>query len=289
MTTDCLHRFLLDDLDIAGTLVRLGPVWQKLLEGRGYPLPVARLLGELSASTLLVGSSLKQPGRLTIQLRGNGPISLLVIDCNEQLQVRGMAKCAQTMVEASLREMLGDGQMLLVLDMPTMREPYQSIVPIDGESIAGVFEHYLGQSVQQPARLFLAVSDEAAAGMLLQKLPTAAERDADGWARAEALAATIGRSELLSLAAEDLLPRLFPEETIRLFAAQGVTLNCPEDWQKARALLRTLRASEVYATLHEHGEVLIRDEICNREYRFDAAAIDELFADPAATVPTTRH
>ncbi|MEF8753703.1 MAG: Hsp33 family molecular chaperone HslO [Accumulibacter sp.] len=289
MTTDCLHRFLLDDLDIAGTLVRLGPVWQKLLEGRGYPLPVARLLGELSASTLLVGSSLKQPGRLTIQLRGNGPISLLVIDCNEQLQVRGMAKCAQTMVEASLREMLGDGQMLLVLDMPTMREPYQSIVPIDGESIAGVFEHYLGQSVQQPARLFLAVSDEAAAGMLLQKLPTAAERDADGWVRAEALAATIGRSELLSLAAEDLLPRLFPEETIRLFAAQGVTLNCPEDWQKARALLRTLGASEVYATLHEHGEVLIRDEICNREYRFDARAIDELFADPAVTPPTTRH
>lgn len=289
MTTDCLHRFLLDDLDIAGALVRLGPVWQKLLEGRGYPLPVARLLGELSASTLLVGSSLKQPGRLTIQLRGNGPISLLVIDCNEQLQVRGMAKCAQTMVDASLREMLGDGQMLLVLDMPTMREPYQSIVPIDGESIAGVFEHYLGQSVQQPARLFLAVSDEAAAGMLLQKLPTAAERDADGWARAEALAATIGRSELLSLAAEDLLPRLFPEETIRLFAAQGVTLNCPEDWQKARALLRTLGASEVYATLHEHGEVLIRDEICNREYRFDAPAIDELFADPAVTQPTTRH
>jgi molecular chaperone Hsp33 len=200
-----------------------------------------------------------------------------------------MAKCAQTMVEASLREMLGDGQMLLVLDMPTMREPYQSIVPIDGESIAGVFEHYLGQSVQQPARLFLAVSDEAAAGMLLQKLPTAAERDADGWVRAEALAATIGRSELLSLAAEDLLPRLFPEETIRLFAAQGVTLNCPEDWQKARALLRTLGASEVYATLHEHGEVLIRDEICNREYRFDARAIDELFADPAVTPPTTRH
>ncbi len=289
MTTDCLHRFLLDDLDIAGTLVRLGPVWQKLLEGRGYPLPVARLLGELSASTLLVGSSLKQPGRLTIQLRGNGPISLLVIDCNEQLQVRGMAKCAQTMVDASLREMLGDGQMLLVLDMPTMREPYQSIVPIDGESIAKVFEHYLGQSVQQPARLFLAVSDEAAAGMLLQKLPTAAERDADGWARAEALAATIGRSELLSLAAEDLLPRLFPEETIRLFAAQGVTLNCPDDWQKARALLRTLGASEVYATLHEHGEVLIRDEICNREYRFDAPAIDELFADPAVTPPTPRH
>ncbi len=290
MNSDCLHRFLLDDLDIAGALVRLGPVWRKLLDNRGYPMPVARLLGELSASSLLVSSNLKQPGRVTIQLRGNGPISLLVIDCNEQLQIRGMAKCAQTVGEASLRELFGDGQLLFALDTPSMREPYQSIVPIDGESIAQVFEHYLGQSVQQPARLFLAVSDEAAAGLLLQKLPIAEERDADGWARAEALAATVTGPELLSLAAEELLPRLFPEETIHLFAARGVTLNCPEDWQKARALLRTLGASEVYATLHEYGEVLIRDEICNREYRFAAPAIDELFADAAtSTPPATRH
>ncbi|EXI87210.1 MAG: Heat shock protein 33 [Candidatus Accumulibacter sp. BA-94] len=289
MTTDCLYRFVLDDLDISGALVRLGPVWQELLEDRGYPLPVAELLGELSASSLLVSSNLKQPGRVTIQLRGNGPISLLVIDCNEQLQIRGMAKCAQEIVHGSLRELLGDGQLLLSLDMPSMREPYQSIVPVDSETVAQVFEHYLGQSVQQPARLFLAVSDETAAGLLLQKLPTTEERDADGWARAEALAATVSRPELLSLAAEELLPRLFPEETIRLFAAQEVALNCPEDWQKAGALLRTLGAREVYAALRENGEVVIRDEICNREYRFDAPAIDELFAIPVTTSPTTRH
>ncbi|HCN69052.1 MAG TPA: hypothetical protein DIT03_12465 [Candidatus Accumulibacter sp.] len=156
MTTDCLHRFLLDDLDIAGALVRLGPVWQKLLQDRGYPLAVARLLGELSACSLLVGSNLKQPGRVTLQLRGNGPISLLVIDCNEQLQIRGMAKSAQPTPEGSLRELLGDGHLLLALDMPSMREPYQSIVPIDGDSIAEGFEQYLGESVQLPARLFLA-------------------------------------------------------------------------------------------------------------------------------------
>jgi hypothetical protein len=72
---------------------RLGPVWRKMLENRDYPAPVSRLLGEMSATTLLLGGKLKQPGRLTIQLRGNGPVSLLVIDCNEQLQIRGMARC----------------------------------------------------------------------------------------------------------------------------------------------------------------------------------------------------
>jgi hypothetical protein len=101
-------------------------------------------------TTLLLGGNLKQPGRLTIQLRGNGPVSLLVIDCNEQLQIRGMARCEAQPESKSLRELLGHGHLQLSLDMRSMREPYQSIVPLDGENVAEVFEHYLRQSDQLP-------------------------------------------------------------------------------------------------------------------------------------------
>ena len=289
MLDDYLSRFLLDDLDIRGAVVRLGPVWRKMIENRDYPAPVGRLLGEMSATTLLLGDKLKQPGRLTIQMRGNGPVSLLVIDCDEQLQIRGMARCATQPEEHSVPALLGDGQLLLSLDMPSMREPYQSIVPLDGESIAEVFEHYLRQSEQLPARFFLAASSSAAAGLFLQKLPSADQRDADGWARVEALAATVKAAELLSLPAEKLLLRLFPDETVRLFPARIVVHNCPEDWEKVRFLLRSLGPAEVYAVLREHGEVLIKDDICNREYRFDAPAIDSLFSDALQTTSPTLH
>ncbi len=289
MFDDYLSRFLLDDLDIRGAVVRLGPAWRKMIENRDYPAPVGRLLGEMSATTLLLGDKLKQPGRLTIQMRGNGPVSLLVIDCDEQLQIRGMARCATQPEEHSVPALLGDGQLLLSLDMPSMREPYQSIVPLDGESIAEVFEHYLGQSEQLPARFFLAASSSAAAGLFLQKLPSADQRDADGWARVEALAATVKAAELLSLPAEELLLRLFPDETVRLFPARIVVHNCPEDWEKVRFLLRSLGPAEVYAVLREHGEVLIKDDICNREYRFDAPAIDSLFSDALQTTSPTLH
>jgi molecular chaperone Hsp33 len=289
MTTDRVCRFLLDDLDISGAFVSLGPVWRKMLENRDYPAAVVRLLGEMSATTLLLAGKLKQPGRLTIQLRGNGPVSLLVIDCNEDLHLRGMARCSAPPASESVAQLLGDGQLLLSLEMPSMREPYQSIVPLDGETIAEVFEHYLKQSVQMPSRLFLAASADAAAGLFLEKLPTAEQRDADGWTRVEALAATLKRPELLSLPAEELLRRLFHEETIRLFPAKTVLYNCPEDWEKVRSLLRALGPSEVYAALHEHGEVVIQDDICNREYRFDARAIDELFLGSAADTPPTLH
>ncbi|HCZ16697.1 MAG TPA: molecular chaperone Hsp33 [Candidatus Accumulibacter sp.] len=289
MTDDCLCRFLLEDLDIVGAVVRLGPAWRQMLDNRDYPVPVARLLGEMTATTLLLAGKLKQPGRLTVQLRGGGAVSLLVIDCNEQLQIRGMASCSAQIVAGSAAELLGDGQLQLSLDMASMREPYLSIVPLAGENIAEIFEHYLGQSDQLPARLFLAASADNAAGLFLQRLPTAEERDADGWTRVEALASTVQAAELLSLPADELLRRLFGEETVRAFPARTVAYNCPEDWGKVRSMLRSLGRREVYAALHEHGEVLIKDDICNRAYRFDALAIDELFADSPLPSPPTVH
>lgn len=289
MSQDSVCRFLFDDLDICGAIVSLGAVWRKMLENRAYPEPVVRLLGEMSATTLLLGGNLKQPGRLTIQLRGNGPVSLLVIDCNEQLQIRGMARCEAQPESKSLRELLGHGHLQLSLDMRSMREPYQSIVPLDGENVAEVFEHYLRQSDQLPTRFFLAASSEAAAGLLLQKLPAADPCDPDGWARVEALAATVKASELLSLPAADLLLRLFHEEAVRLFPARTVIHNCPEDWEKVRSMLRSLGPAEVYAALREHDEVVIKDDLCNRDYRFDAQAIDELFRDFVSGNPPTLH
>jgi len=283
-----VQRFLLDDLDIRGAVVRLGPVWQQMLAGRDYPAPVARLLGEMSATTLLIGGNLKQPGRITFQLRGSGPVSRLVIDCNERLHIRGMAKCDEAVPVAQLTgnapDLLGHGQLLLSLDLPSMREPYQSYVPLDGNSIAEIFEHYLKQSEQQPARFFLAADEHGAAGLFLQKLPGADERDADGWARIEHLASTVRPEELLGLPAEELLLRLFHEETVRVFDPRPVVHDCPEDWEKVRSMLRSLGRAEVDSILQEHGEVLIKDDICNREYRFDAQAIEELFRENPPTL-----
>ena len=289
MMNDYVQPFLFDDLDIRGALVRIGPVWQQLLAGRGYPAPVAELLGEMSATTLLLGSKLKQAGRLTVQLRGNGPVSLLVIDCNERLHIRGMAHCAEQVEAGSAPDLLGHGQLLLSLDLPSMREPYQSIVPLDGNSIAEIFEHYLKQSEQLPSRFFLASSPDGAAGLFLQKLPGADQRDLDGWPRIEALASTAKADELIGLPAEALLTRLFSEETVRVFDAQAVIHDCPEDWDKVRSMLLSLGRDEVESVLREHGEVVIKDDLCNREYRFDAQAIGALFHDTPDGTPPTLH
>lgn len=281
-----VQRFMFDDLDIRGAVVRLDSVWQQLLDRRNYPTPVVELLGQMSATTLLLADNLKQPGRLTIQLRGDGPISLLVIDCNENLNIRCMAQHGEGIEAAAVGKLLGHGQLLLSLDMASMREPYQSIVPLSGDSIARIFEHYLEQSEQLASRFFLVASSEGAAGLFLQKMPSTDQRDPDGWARVEALASTAKPDELCKLAAEDLLTRLFHEETVRIFDAQEVVHNCPEDWEKVGNMLRTLGRAEVYGVLKDKGAIVIRDDLANHEYRFDKAAVDALFSNVPETPPS---
>lgn len=280
---DTIHRFLLEDLDIRGALVRLGPAWREMQAGRRYAPPVRDLLGELAAVTTLIASNLKTPGRLTFQLQGNGPVRLLVVDCDERLRMRGMAQAPHEVAPLDLPGLLGDGRLVLTLQGAASPQPYQSLVPLAGDSVAAVFEHYLEQSEQLPSRLVLGSDADSACGLFLQKLPEADRKDADGWNRVGHLAATIGPADL-RLPAEDLLTRVFPEEAVRLFAPQSVAYHCPRNEEKALDMVRTLGRDEVETLLAEQGEVLIHDEICNHEYRFGPEVLDQAFPPPERTL-----
>ena len=277
---DQVHRFLLEDLDIRGALVQLGPSWAAMNSRRNYAAPVRNLLGELAAVTALIGSNLKAPGRLSFQLQGHGAVSMLVMDCNEKLQLRGMAKSGLSAEAeahiAGIEDLLGDGKLVLTLQPKTAQTPYQSVVPLTGNSVAAVFEHFLEQSEQQPARLWLAATEDSACGLFLQKLPNADILDPDGWDRIEALAATLRPEELL-LPPETLLTRLFNAENVRLYAPRTASWHCPRDEEKVRNMLLSLGREEVESMLADAEVIAVEDEICGHEYRFGAEIIDELF------------
>jgi molecular chaperone Hsp33 len=283
MQTDCVQPILFEHLDIRGALVSLDRSWQDLMTGREYAPPVLRLLGEMSAVTCLITANLKQPGRMTFQLRGDGAVNLLVLDCDERLRLRGMARARveNPFPDMPVRELLGDGQLLLTLDAAGMRQPYQSLVPLEGDNIAAIFEHYLNLSEQQPTRLLLAADERRAVGLFVQKLPDADRKDADGWNRVQHLLATLTPAEHLVHTPLDLLRRLFPEEDVRVFAPRLVTHHCPDDPEKIHAMLRGLGRAECDAILRDKGEIHVRDDICNRDYRFDAEAVEDVFAAPS--------
>lgn len=283
-----MQRFLFEGLDIRGVRVRLTGSWQSMLHGRGYGPVVARLLGEVTVVTLMVGGQLKQPGRLTAQVRGNGALSLLVVDCDQQLRLRGMATAAADLADAPLPELIGDGHLVITLLPDIAATPYQSVVPLEGATVAEVFEHFLEQSEQQPTALWLAADGDTASGLFLQKLPGADTRDADGWARVCQLAGTVTPDELKRLDTETLLTRLFHEEMqaggVRVFDPVEPCHHCPRDEDKVRRLVVSLGRAEVESILAEKGELHIHDDMCNHDYRFGPEDVARLFGDPPGSV-----
>lgn len=285
--SDTFSRFIFEKLDIRGAFVQLEASWQGMQASRAYAAPVLELLGQTTAITALIGSQLKTPGRLTFQIQGAGPVSLLVVDCDEQMRLRGMARAEPGVQPAKAPELIGDGHLVLTLQTNTSQQPYQSLVPVQGDTIGAIFEHYLELSEQQPTRLFLFADGDRACGLFLQKLPETPgnqEQDEDGWNRVQQLAATI-RPDEFALPAAELLHRLFAEEDIRLFEPRQVVYHCPRDEEKVRNTLLSLGRDELEAILDEHGEIRVHDDICNHEYVFGKEVIEVLFP----STPRTLH
>ena len=279
MQTDYVQRFLFENLHIRGRLVCLTGAWQRMLDGRDYPEDIAALLGHTTALNVLLGANQKGSGRVTLQVQGTGPVKLLVSDCTAELQIRGMAQYEkEKVVPSNERKLLGDGRLSVTLEDMKSGQFYQSLVPLEGETLEQIFEHYLAQSEQTIAFLRLKADSGALCGLLLEKLPQADARDPDGWNRVTHLASTLTLEETRDAQPYDLLTRVFPEELMRVFRLYAVEYHCPYDETKVKEMLRGLGRKEVEAILAEQGEVVIRNEMCNHEYRFDARAIAELFA-----------
>ena len=279
MQTDYVQRFLFENLDIRGRLVCLTGAWQHMLDGRGYPEDIVSLLGHTTALNTLLGANQKGAGRLTLQVQGTGPVKLLVADCTAELRIRGMAHYEKEDIpQESERSLLGDGRLSVTLEDLKSGKFYQSLVPLEGETLEQIFSHYLSQSEQLQAYLRLYADDGALAGLLLEKLPNADSRDPDGWNRVTHFANTLTLDETRDAQPYNLLTRVFPEELMRVFRLYAVEYHCPYDEDKVKDMLRGLGRQEVESILAEQGAVVIRNEMCNHEYRFDAAAVARLFA-----------
>ena len=301
---DTLLKFLFRGAPVRGEIVRLQESWQQMVANHRYPAPVARLLGEMTAAAVLMAANIKFDGALILQIQGNGPVRLLVVEVQPQTRVRATAKLREAAVieaQATLQQLTnpnGDARCAITLD-PTGRrpgqQPYQGVVPLAGETIAEVLENYLRQSEQIESRLWLAADQSAAAGVLLQKLPqeggAAVKPDVDAWQRVGALTATLTDDELLALEPAALAHRLYWEEKLEHFAPVAPRFECNCSRNRSGRMLLALGREEVDSILAERGDVEITCDFCNARYAFDAIDVGHLFAAGATREAdaSTRH
>lgn len=295
--SDTLQRFLFEHAAIRGELVQLAATWQAVTERRQYPAPLRRILGELMAAGALLAATLKFDGTLILQMHGNGPVKLIVVECAAGHAMRATAKWDGDLPEydsnaGGLRALLGNGRFAISLMPDTGQQGYQGIVDLAADSIAAAFEYYMATSEQIETRLWLACDDTRAAGLLIQKLPghNIINTDADAWPRVGHLAGTVQAQELLALPPQALLQRLFHEEDLRVFEPRPVYFRCSCSPERVTGMLRMLGRDEVRSVVAERGEVEVHCEFCNRRYVFDAVDSEKIFAATVVTpVEKTRH
>jgi molecular chaperone Hsp33 len=285
---DTLQRFLFEHTPIRGELVHLDATWQEVLSRHDYPPAVRGRLGEMMASCLLLSATLKFNGTITMQVQGDGAISLLVVEATSRRTVRGMAQWQGEVAAGDLHTQFGAGRLTITIDPGTGGERYQGIVALEGDSLAEAIDAYLERSEQLPTRMWLAADGNSAAGMLLQKLPGVAADD-DAWNRVQALGTTLSAEELLALPAQEIIHRLFHEETVRLFDTEPVSFHCSCSRERVAGMLHSLGQDEVMDILHSEGAIEVTCEFCNKRYRFDAVDATQLFAPVPPDVGTTRH
>lgn len=259
----------------------------------------------MTAAAVLMQSNIKFNGALILQLQGDGPVRLAVVEVQPDLGFRATATL-QGAVDAGdgLQRLLnagGHGRCAITLD-PRQRlagqQPYQGVVPLHGDQsepldqLSRVLEHYMLQSEQLDTRLVLAASDELAAGLLIQRMPvTGHDHDSgspwksneDGIGRCEdfnriaLLAATLTPQELLGLDARAILRRLFWQEDLRLFEPLRPRFACRCSRQRVQRMLGGLGEAESQSILAERGRVDISCEFCGARYAFDAVDVAQLF------------
>lgn len=293
--SDQLQRFVFDNTDVRGEIATLGDTYTQVLDRNTYPQPVARRLGELLAAASLLTATLKLDGIMGIEVRGDGPVSLLMVESNPGAddvaqRLRGIARFDEAAVlneEASLTDLMGNGQIVITLD-PREGQRYQGIVALTADTLAGCLEHYFQQSEQLPTRLWLAADGSTqASGLLLQQLPQEQHtKDKDAWSRLCMLADTVKHDELLGVAPVELLFRLFNEEQTRVFEPASVTFGCTCSHERFAQALLGLGATELRDVLEEQSQIDTQCHFCNTQYHFSAAEIESLIESPDAPPPT---
>jgi molecular chaperone Hsp33 len=293
---DTLRRFVFERYPFRGQLVHLGPAWAAMMEHHHYPPQVRDALGEAVAAAALLSSTLKYDGLMSLQLRGEGPMHLMLVECTDGLAMRAVARFRDVPDTRDLRVLSGNGTLTVTVESGNAENRYQGIVPLTGATMSDCLRAYFEQSEQLPTRLWLRADADSVSGLLLQRLPVTArppgvmesgsggvaeDEIEDAWRRVQLVADTVTVEELAQLEDHELLRRLFAEDDVRMFRSAPVFFRCRCSRERVGNMLRALGRAEVDSVLEEFGQVEVRCEFCSRAYRLDAVDATALFAPGA--------
>ena len=277
-----------------GRVARLGAVVDQVLANHLYPPVIEKLLAEALVLTALLGALLKEPGgQITLQAQTEaGAIDLMVTDYLGG-ELRGYIRhnperLADVGPNPSLFALFGKGYLAITFDHPTMKERYQGIVPLEGDSLGQAAQSFFAQSEQIPSIVRLAADKRDgrwfAGGLLFQHLPEGEEGrdrlhtrlDHPDWPHVAILAGSVKPEELTDagLPLDDLVWRLFHEEDeVRTLSPVHLRKGCRCDPDYVRSVIARFPPEEREAMVGDDGVIRVDCEFCSSSFAIEPSEL----------------
>lgn len=284
---DCVHRFYFEDKDVRGEMASLHSSFQQATAHQAQHPLAQRLLGEFFAAVTLLAGVLKFEGLLTLQVRGDGAVPLVMAEASHTRNIRGIVQfeseeALNGLTTASLKDLVGEGVLTLTLD-PAQGQRYQGIIALDGATLADCLSDYFAKSEQLATRFWLFSNGQSATGLMLQALPASGERlhnseqAAEDWRTLAHLASTLTADEAFYLPHETVLFRLFHEQAVHLMPPTPVQFYCHCSRQRSGKAIIALGEAEACSLFAEQPEVALGCQFCGQDYVFTADDMQALF------------
>ena len=302
---DTVLPFQLDRSDIRGRVARLDGTLDRILTLHNYPAPVQSLVAEAALLTALIGQAIKLRWKLSLQIRGDGPVRMIATDYfapssdGEPAKIRAWASFDDSLPDTFTDPfgLLGKGYFGILIDQGPDMRPYQGLTPLAGGSLSACASTYFAQSEQLPTQFILgsALATEPgdapawrAGGVMVQHMPKASmeaqeasgeggllmpqdlfgDDDDENWNRVSILLKSAELTELVGphITSADLLLRLFHDESPRVFDAQSIRFGCTCSAQKVTDTLALYSESELEDMREADGAITANCQFCGTDY-----------------------
>ena len=267
---DSSQRFLFDGADVRGESVRIDGALADMLANQAYSPTLKCLLGEFAAAAVMISNNLKYEGRITLQARSDQAVSLVMVECSSERHIRGIAQGDISAEAADPMSLLSGGQLVLTVERDAGQR-YQGIIALEKGSLAESLEIYFSQSEQLGTRFWLASDGRQSGGLMLQQLPAQITDGAvrkEQWSTLCLLTETVRTQELLGLPSEDLLFKLYQEETVTVYPPAPILFKCRCSRERSADAISLLPESEREEILADQGDITMTCELCGTTYRF---------------------
>jgi len=251
-----------------------------------FPTATAAL-GRTTAVAAMMGAMLKGKERLTIQVKGDGPIGQIVVDANAEGELRGYVDHPRAHHGSNAQGKLDvagavgtTGNIYVTKDLG-LKEPYRGNVPIISGELGEDFTYYFTVSEQTPSAVGVGVLVDAdnsvlhAGGIIVQVLPGLSDEDLD---RLEAAVSALPPVTSLLDQGET------PEGIIQWLVGDNYVIHdeielrfqCKCDRERVSATLLSVGKEELQAIIDEEGQAELVCHYCNEKYHFDQEQLEQL-------------